>query len=104
AEVKTHPNRYNNTQMEKDEESGLDYHCARYYVVWLARWASPDPGGVNNGLNVYLYTVNPIRYQDPSGKSETTNLDNHDSFETVMKKAVNAYYSGTDDRDKMKRF
>ena len=29
--------------MERDEESGLEYHSARYYVPWLGRWLSCDP-------------------------------------------------------------
>ncbi len=38
--------RYRYTGMERDEESGLNYHSARYYVVWLGRWASVDPIGI----------------------------------------------------------
>jgi RHS repeat-associated protein len=38
--------RYRFTGKEKDEESGLYYHVARYYAPWLARWASCDPSGV----------------------------------------------------------
>jgi RHS repeat-associated protein len=35
--------RYRYTGKERDEESGLYYHGARYYAPWLARWASCDP-------------------------------------------------------------
>src|SRR5687768_9200842 len=35
--------RYRYTGKEKDEESGLYYHGARYYAPWLARWTSADP-------------------------------------------------------------
>jgi RHS repeat-associated protein len=35
--------RYRFTGKERDEESGLYYHGARYYAPWLARWISPDP-------------------------------------------------------------
>src|SRR5690554_7500689 len=35
--------RYRYTGKERDEESGLYYHGARYYVPWLARWVSLDP-------------------------------------------------------------
>lgn len=35
--------RYRFTGMERDEESGLNYHTARYYMPWLGRWLSPDP-------------------------------------------------------------
>ena len=35
--------RYRFTGMERDEESGLNYHGARYYAPWLAHWMSCDP-------------------------------------------------------------
>jgi len=35
--------RYRFTGKERDEESGLYYHGARYYIPWLARWCSVDP-------------------------------------------------------------
>ncbi len=35
--------RYRYTGKERDEESGLYYHGARYYAPWLGRWASCDP-------------------------------------------------------------
>lgn len=35
--------RYRYTGKERDEESGLHYHGARYYAAWLGRWVSVDP-------------------------------------------------------------
>jgi RHS repeat-associated protein len=35
--------RYRFTGKERDEESGLNYHGARYYIPWLCRWAAVDP-------------------------------------------------------------
>ena len=35
--------RYRYTGKERDEESGLNYHSARYYAPWIARWTSCDP-------------------------------------------------------------
>jgi RHS repeat-associated protein len=35
--------RYRYTGMERDEETGLNYHTARYYAPWLGRWCSADP-------------------------------------------------------------
>jgi len=43
--------RYRYTGMERDDESGLNYHSARYYVPWLGRWSSADPIGLNGGIN-----------------------------------------------------
>ena len=55
------PKRYRYTGMERDEESGLAYHTARYYMPWLGRWISCDPEGLIDGLNLYQYTsANPI--------------------------------------------
>ena len=36
--------RYRYTGKERDEETGLNYHGARYYAPWLGRWMSTDPG------------------------------------------------------------
>ena len=38
------PKRYRYTGMERDEESGLNYHGARYYAAWLGRWAELRSG------------------------------------------------------------
>lgn len=60
--------RYRFTGKERDEESGLNYHSARYYAPWLARWASCDPAGTVDGANLYSYvTHNPIRKVDLQG-------------------------------------
>ena len=60
--------RYRYTGEERDEESGLAYHGARYYAPWLGRWASGDPVGLEGGLNLYLYAHNnSVRFNDPEG-------------------------------------
>jgi len=60
--------RYRFTRQERDEESGLYYHGARYYAPWMARWISCDPLGVNAGMNVFQYVAgNPMRLVDSSG-------------------------------------
>jgi RHS repeat-associated protein len=60
--------RYRFTGKERDEESGLYYHGARYYAPWLARWTSCDPAGFADGLNLYAYVKgNPIGLCDPGG-------------------------------------
>ncbi|KAF3229728.1 hypothetical protein TWF106_000116 [Orbilia oligospora] len=62
------PRRYRFAAYERDNETGL-YHCgARYYAVWLGRWISPDPVGLEDGPNLYVYVGNdPVNYQDPEG-------------------------------------
>ncbi|MEM9546241.1 MAG: SpvB/TcaC N-terminal domain-containing protein [Bacteroidota bacterium] len=64
--------RFRYTGMERDEESGLNYHSARYYLNWLSRWLSPDPIGIEGGMNLYAYgNANPVSYNDQNGtKSE----------------------------------
>jgi RHS repeat-associated protein len=60
--------RYRYTGMERDEETGLSYHNARYYIPWLGRWLNPDPIGIGDGVNVYAYCGNnPTTYSDTSG-------------------------------------
>ena len=60
--------RYRYTGMERDEESGLNYHSARYYASWLAHWVAPDPKGIEAGANLYEYVLdNPIGLVDPEG-------------------------------------
>ncbi len=68
AAIKAAAKRYRYTGMERDEETGLAYHSARYYLPWLGRWLSADPSGVKDGLNVYSYVSNhPINLYDPTG-------------------------------------
>lgn len=47
----------------------MSYHKARYYLPWLGTWASCDPIGVGDGLNLYCYSAqNPISNSDPNGQ------------------------------------
>jgi RHS repeat-associated protein len=63
------PKRYRYTGKERDEESGLYYHGARYYIAWLGRWLSADPSGFTDSPNLYEYgRNNPLVYRDPNGR------------------------------------
>lgn len=58
--------RYRYSGKERDEESGLYYHGARYYAPWLGRWTACDPLFVE--LNLFTYTSNnPIILIDEDG-------------------------------------
>ena len=68
AGLEVSPKRYRYAGRERDEESGLDYGGARYYVPWLGRWLSCDPIGSKDHLNLYLYALDdPVNVGDPSG-------------------------------------
>ena len=63
------PKRYRYTGKERDEESGLNYHSARYYASWLGRWTACDPAA--KSPNLYDYCGGkPIGYSDPTGLDE----------------------------------
>jgi RHS repeat-associated protein len=66
------PKRYRYTGKERDEESGLYYHGARYYAAWVGRWTNCDPLGIRSGHeNLFEYVrCNPVIFRDPNGKDE----------------------------------
>lgn len=60
--------RFRFTGKERDDESGLSYHEARYLNLATSRWLSTDPAGLTDGLNRYAYAGgSPLVYRDPSG-------------------------------------
>ncbi len=62
------PKRYRYTGKERDEETGLQCHGARFYAPWLGRWASADSSGLIDGPNLYRYARGrPIVLFDPGG-------------------------------------
>ena len=72
-DIKAAAKRYRYTGMERDEESGLEYHTTRYYLPWLGRWLNPDPIGLKGGINLFAYTGgNPITMSDPNGTDPPT--------------------------------
>ncbi|MBK6499904.1 MAG: RHS repeat-associated core domain-containing protein [Saprospiraceae bacterium] len=70
ASIQTIAKRYKFTSKERDDETGLYYHGARYYISWLGRWLSADPGGLIDGGNVYMYVKNnSLQKKDNTGLS-----------------------------------
>jgi RHS repeat-associated protein len=51
----------------EDVETGLFYNRFRYYDPELGRYLSPDPIGLEGGLNLYAYGLNPVGWFDPMG-------------------------------------
>jgi RHS repeat-associated protein len=68
AGIKAAEKRYRYTGMERDEETGLAYHGARYLAPWIGRWSSADPMNFLDGLNMFSYVRNcPTKFLDQTG-------------------------------------
>ncbi len=85
AAIKSAAKRYRYTGMERDEETGLEYHSARYYLPWIGRWLSADPIGIGNGLNVYCYcNGRPVNYIDTNGKQSYQSYFNRRIVDLIL--------------------
>ncbi len=63
-------NEYRYKSKEYLQQSGLVYFGARYYDVGIGRFITPDPLGMVDGPNGYLYCSNdPLNYIDAYGLS-----------------------------------
>jgi RHS repeat-associated protein len=84
SNVEVSSKRYRYTGKERDEETGLYYHGARYYAPWLGRWTAADPIGLADGANLYSYVSNnPIVLSDQTGNSKVEPADTY-SREAVL--------------------
>ncbi len=74
ASINAVAKRYRYTGKERDEETGLYYHGARYYIPWLCRWGAVDPmESKYAGMSPYNYSFNnPIKYTDKKGREPET--------------------------------
>lgn len=61
-------NRYRYTGKERDEESGLYYHGARYYAAWLDRWTSCDPTFDQDNSSYSYVRCRPTMLRDSNGR------------------------------------
>ena len=51
-----------------DAETGLHYNYHRYYDPRTGRYLTPDPIGLDGGINLYAYVQNnPVNYSDSQG-------------------------------------
>ena len=88
ATIKAAAKRYRYTGMERDEETGLEYHSARYYLPWLGRWLSADTNGIGDGVNVYSYCQsNPVIHFDKTGK-DTKQVERKDNYRELLKATI----------------
>ncbi|MBF0387924.1 MAG: RHS repeat protein [Candidatus Omnitrophica bacterium] len=61
-------NVYKFSTKEWEGYAGLYYFGARYYEPETGRWLTPDPLGMADGFNKYLYLHNdPVNFLDPLG-------------------------------------
>lgn len=75
-DIRAAAKRYRYTGKERDKESGFYYHGARYYAPFLGRWVSPDPIGMEDGLNLYRYSRNnPVKFTDTTGFGVDQHID-----------------------------
>jgi RHS repeat-associated protein len=52
-----------------DQETGLHYNYFRYYNPQTGRYITPDPIGLEGGINLFSYVEgNPLKFIDPYGK------------------------------------
>ena len=84
ASVEAPARRYRYIGMERDEESGLGYHNARYLSSALARWLSCDPKLLVDGVNVYRYArSNPVSLKDGSGYASGAPVKGSDIYKDL---------------------
>ena len=50
-----------------DRDTGLHYNTFRYYDPDIGRFISPDPIGLNGGINLSSYAPNPVGWSDALG-------------------------------------
>ena len=82
-----------------DAETGLHYNWNRYYDPATGRYISPDPIGLDGGLNHYAYMENdPVNWSDPEGltKGGKQHINgNHPLVDGVSKKSSQSQINAT---------
>ena len=72
-----------------DAETGLHYNWHRFYNPKTGNYLTPDPIGLEGGINLWTYVQNnPVNYIDPWGESKTKGIKSgNDEFLTRLRKA-----------------
>src|SRR6185312_3319795 len=82
--------RYRYTGKERDDETGLAYHGARYYAAWLGRWTSHDPIWIGDGVNILTYVHNK-----PTGNIDGNGHQGHKPIDDLNKRFAVAATTAT---------
>ena len=70
ASIQTVENPFRFPGQYYDQETGLHYNYFRYYNPQTGRYITPDPIGLEGGINLFAYTAgNPVNFIDPYGES-----------------------------------
>jgi RHS repeat-associated protein len=68
ASIQTVDNPFRFPGQYYDQETGLHYNYFRYYNPQTGRYITPDPIGLEGGINLFTYVEgNPVRWVDPWG-------------------------------------
>jgi RHS repeat-associated protein len=71
SNIEVSAKRYRYIGKERDEETGLYYHGARYYASWLGRWISCEPLDLSKAEDSYTYARNrPTALVDDNGRDD----------------------------------
>ncbi|WP_314417992.1 RHS repeat-associated core domain-containing protein [Pseudescherichia vulneris] len=67
------------------DSTGLYYYGYRYYAPWLCRWASADPAGEVDGLNLFrMVRNNPVTLKDNDGREPTASSSSESTPQKYM--------------------
>jgi RHS repeat-associated protein len=76
ASIETVDNPFRFPGQYYDSETGLHYNYFRYYNPQTGRYITPDPIGLEGGINLFAYVQgNPLRWMDPFGLDEINPSD-----------------------------
>jgi RHS repeat-associated protein len=96
--------RYRYSGKERDEESGLYYHKARYYAPWLGKWLSCDPMQEEYAdYTPYNYSLNnPVVFSDPDGNNVRISINTRRCIITYST-TIHLYAPKRRDRRRLRR-